>query len=369
MIETDVAIIGGGIAGASLGARLAAHNRVVLLEMESAPGYHSTGRSAAYFAPAYGNETVRAVTAASADFYRTPPAGFAPVPLLAPRESLFVAPPGREDGIEEMCAGNPALERVTTTEMCDWVSILAADRIASGARDRDGGDLDVDAILQGFLRWFRREGGRVLTSAPVHGLEREHGRWTVAAGEERVAAKIVVNAAGAWADEIARLAGLEPLGLVPKRRTALLVDPPEGVSMAHWPLVIEVDEQFYFKPDAGNLLISPADETPSAPCDAQPDELDVAIAVDRFTAVTSHGVSRIKHQWAGLRTFAPDGSFVTGFDPRTDGFFWLAGQGGYGVQSAPGLSLLASDLVSGRVPDDPRLAGVVPAISPSRLIL
>ncbi len=342
----DIVVIGGGIAGMSAAAELALDANVLLLEMESAPGYHATGRSAAYFAPAYGNATVRNLTALSEAFFRDPPPGFTSVPLLRDRVSLFVGTAGQQASVASMQAENSGLLALDSQAACELVPALKPEALAAALLDGDGGDLDVDAILQGFRRLLRFRGGEVVTSARVERLSSRGGAWKIHSGERVFEAGIVVNAAGAWADQVSRLAGLAPLGLVPKRRTALLIDAPAGLNIQEWPLVIDIDEQFYFKPDAGQLLISPADETPSEPCDAQPRELDIALAVDRVCEVAAIDVRRVNHSWAGLRTFAPDKTFVVGFDARAAGFFWLAGQGGYGVQSSPGMAQLTRLLIT-----------------------
>lgn len=345
--SADIIVIGAGIAGVSAAAELSAHASVLLLEMESQPGYHATGRSAAFFLPAYGNQVVRGITAASEHFYRSPPDGFAEVDLIQPRDCLFIAREDQGARLQAMQVDNPLMQVISADAVCQRVSILASDYVNAGGHDDQGGDLDVDAVLQGYLRLFRQRGGKLENNQLVQSMRRLHGGWQVQCGKTSFSAAIVVNAAGAWADNIAELSGLSGLGLIPKRRTAILIDPPAGVSIGNWPMVIDVDEEFYFKPDAGQLLISPADETPSVPCDAQADELDVAIAVDRFEKATGQEVRRVNHRWAGLRTFAADKTFVLGFDPRTAGFFWLAGQGGYGVQSAPGMAQLATALLTG----------------------
>jgi len=370
MQEYVVIVIGAGIAGVSAAAQLAADAKVAILEMESQPGYHATGRSAAYFAPAYGNATVRNLTAASEGFYREPPPGFTDVPLLRPRPALFIGGEDQRAGLESLHADNPSLERVDGDALRRLVPVLKENQVLAGLLDAGGGDLDVAAILQGFLQRFRARGGRMLTDHGVGGLAYKRGAWRVVAGDSEFAAPVVVNAAGAWADRVAVLAGLQPVGLTPMRRTAFLVDAPAGIEIADWPLVVDADEQFYFKPDAGRILVSPADETPSEPCDAQAEDLDIAVAVDRLTRVADIDVRHVRHRWAGLRTFAPDRTFVVGFDPRADGFFWLAGQGGYGVQTAPGIARLAAHLLTGReLPADFTTVGdSVTAVLPDRLL-
>ena len=346
-VETDIIVIGGGIAGVSAASELAASSRVVVLEREPRPGYHATGRSAAFFVVSYGNATVRAVTAASESFYRSPPAGFSGVPLLRPRPCIFFGRPDQAEALTSLHDEVPSLQRLDAEAVRERVPVIRPGYLEGGALDNTGGDLDVDAILQGFLRRLRERGGKLYASCEVRSLSRGNGVWKVAAGNETLTAPLIVNAAGAWADEVARMAGLGALGLQPKRRTAMLIDSPQGQNISVWPLMVNVEEEFYFKPYAGALLLSPADETPSPPCDARPEQLDVALAVDRFETATGLEVPRVTHRWAGLRTFAPDKTFVVGFDPRSEGFFWLAGQGGYGVQTSPGMARLASALITG----------------------
>ena len=368
--SADIIIIGGGIAGVSAASELAAAARVIVLEREPRPGYHATGRSAAFFVVSYGNAAVRAITAASEPFYRSPPRGFTEVPLLRPRPCIFFGRPDQRGALLSFHDEVPSLQSLTPAQVRQRAPVILPGYLEGGLLDITGGDLDVDAILQGFLRRLRARGGELYSAREVRGLSRSNGLWEVVTGDETLTAPVVVNAAGAWVDEIARLAGLEPLGLQPKRRTAMLLDAPPGHDIADWPLMVNVEEEFYFKPDAGALLLSPADETPSPPCDAQPEELDVALAVDRFETATGLEVSRVTHRWAGLRTFAPDKTFVVGFDPRTEGFFWLAGQGGYGVQTSPGMSKLAAALLTGSSPLEQAGVGddLVRQLSPGRLL-
>ena len=366
----DIIVIGAGIAGVSAAAELAATARVIVLEREPQPGYHATGRSAAFFVASYGNAAVRAITAASEPFYRSPPQGFTDVPLIRPRPCIFFGRPDQRDAMKSLQDEVPALQSLNPDQVREQVPVILPDYLAGGLLDNTGGDLDVDAILQGFLRRLRARGGKLYSGCEVRSLSRINGVWKVVTGDETLSAPLVVNAAGAWADEIALLAGLEPLGLQPKRRTAMLIDAPGGHDITAWPLMVNVEEEFYFKPDAGALLLSPADETPSPPCDAQPEELDVALAVDRFETATGLEVSRITHRWAGLRTFTPDKTFVVGFDPGTEGFFWLAGQGGYGVQTSPGMAQLASALITGSSPLEQAGVGddLVKQLAPARLL-
>ncbi len=369
-MPVDVIILGAGIAGVSLGARLSGQCRVQILEMEKQPGYHSTGRSAAYFAPTYGNDVVRKVTAASEQFFRQPPDNFSEVSLLHPRDSLFVADANQQNSLQQLVKENPHLIQLDASQLQERVPVIDTNMVVNGACDPNGGDLDVDAILQGFLKQFRLAGGDLVTDVQVDNLERRKGYWSLHTHETEYKAPIIVNAAGAWADLVALSAGVKPVGLSPLRRTAVLIDPPPDLDISTWPLTIDVDEQFYFKPDAGQILISPADETPCEPCDAQPEELDIAIIVDRIQQITDLEIKTVNQSWAGLRTFSKDRSFVVGFDPRSAGFFWLAGQGGYGVQSCPALADLAAHLITGdsSIFPDEELTPLIDAISPGRFL-
>jgi D-arginine dehydrogenase len=350
MNHADIIVIGAGIAGASIAAHLAQSRRVVLLEREDRAGYHSTGRSAALFTEIYGNPVIRALTRASRKFLFDPPSGFVEGPLTRQRGCLYIATAAQLEALRSFAAlpdVAPATRSVSIREAHALCPILRDGYTAAALLEPDSSDIDVNALHQGYLRLFRRREGRMVTNAPVHALERAQGGWSVRAGEEVFAAPVLVNAAGAWADELAALAGHARLGLVPCRRTAVLVDVPAGVDVSRWPFVNDIDEQFYFKPEAGSLFLSPADETPVEPSDVQPDEWDVAAAVDRVEAATTLNITRLKARWAGLRTFAPDRTPVVGFSAEIEGFFWLAGQGGYGIQTSPALSQAAAALILG----------------------
>ncbi len=351
MPEFDYCIIGGGIAGLSIGWELAAHGRVILLEGESQLAYHATGRSAALFAESYGNAAVRALTRASREFYFNPPEGFAGQPLVGDRGALYIATEAQRAELmnfqREVSDGSAPLRWLDGDEARDRVPILSAE-IAGACLDTSVCDIDVGAVVDGYRRGLRARGGVIASDASVHRIERLPTGWHVAARAQQSTARTLINAAGAWADEIGQLAGAAPIGLEPRRRTAAIVDLPTGINPRAWPMVIDVSERFYFKPDTDRLLISPADEVPSPPCDAQPDDLDVAEAVDRIERVTTLTISRVSRAWAGLRTFAPDRSPVIGFDPRIEGFFWFAGQGGYGFQLAPAAARAANALLQGQ---------------------
>ena len=290
--------------------------------------------------------------------------------MIRPRPCIFFGRPDQREALLSLHNEVPSLQSLAPEQVRQRVPVILPGYLEGGLLDGTGGDLDVDAILQGFLKRLRERGGKLHSGREVRGLSRGNGVWKVVTGEETLTAPLVVNAAGAWVDEVAHLAGLGPLGLQPKRRTAMLIDAPEAHDITGWPLMVNVEEEFYFKPDAGALLLSPADETPSPPCDAQPEELDVALAVDRFETATGLEVSRVTHRWAGLRTFAPDKTFVVGFDPRTEGFFWLAGQGGYGVQTSPGMAKLATALITGSSPLEQAGVGdnLIRQLAPGRLL-
>jgi D-arginine dehydrogenase len=255
----------------------------------------------------------------------------------------------------------PSIRRLSTGEALAQCSILRDDYVAGAALEIGSADVDVDVLHQGWLRQLRERGGELIVNAEVLRLRPQSSGWLVETPDMQIEAGVVINAAGAWADVIARLAGVKPVALQPNRRTALIVASPDGSNSDEWPMVIDVDEKFYFRPDAGALLLSPGDETPTDPCDAQPDEWDIATAVDRVQTATTLEVQRIRRSWAGLRSFAPDRSPVVGYAPDATGFFWLAGQGGYGIQTAPAMGKLACALVCGEpAPDELTRFGVDP---------
>jgi D-arginine dehydrogenase len=315
MERADFLIIGAGIAGASAGYDLSARGKVILLERESQPGYHTTGRSAAMFLETYGNATIRALTTGSRRFFLDPPDGFAAHPLLTPRGALSV---GRRDQLSELDRTADELgaeaRRLNAAETLRLVPVLRREAVAGGILEPDAMDIDAHGLHQGFLRGMGARGGRLVVNAEIRSLTRRDGDWLAETPAGGFTAPVVVNAAGAWCDQIAELAGARTVGLVPKRRTVITFDPPADQSIEAWPLAVGIAEDFYFKPDAGRLLGSPADETPMAPCDVQPEELDVAIAVDRIQAMAALEIKRIHNKWAGLRSFVADKSPVVGFD-------------------------------------------------------
>ena len=349
--EYDIAVIGAGIAGASVATELAASARVILIEQESQPGYHTTGRSAAVYSPIYGPQPIRALTRASLGFFEHPPEGFADHPLLSPINAAFVAREDQAaslDAMQKELADVSTVQRIEGAELNERLPLLREGYAAGAIWDSGTSEIDVAALHQGYLSRFKASGGTVLTNAPVTALKPTAAGWQIDTKQCELSAAVVVNAAGAWADEVGQMAGAEHIGLVPKRRTALMIDAPAGFDLADMPLVVDVDEQFYLKPDAGKLLISPANEDPEPPCDVQPDEMDIAICVDRIERAFQVSVRRIENPWAGLRSFVADKCPVAGFSAEVEGFYWLAGQGGYGIQSAPGLAQFAAAEVLGK---------------------
>lgn len=343
-LRCDIAIVGAGMAGASLASELAEHAEVVLIEAEDQPGYHSTGRSAAFWAESYGGPFVQPLTAASGPFLREHR-------FLSPRGAVHIGRSAEAvEPLAEEFGGRVRFDTLGGAEMAAMIPGLRQGW-THGLFEPTCADIDVAALHGHYLKQARRNGARLLTRARAQSLRRERGGWIVETAAGSVDAQTVVNAAGAWADEIARLAAVAPLGLQPYRRTLaqLRVDPAPRPEL---PLVIDALGRFYFKPEAGGRLwLSPHDETASDPCDCAAEELDVAVAVDRLETVVDWRVERVERRWAGLRTFAPDRRPVYGFAQDVPGFFWFAGQGGFGIQTAPAAARLAADLVRGRTPE------------------
>lgn len=376
MKEYDILIVGAGIAGASLAWRLAGQRSVALLERESQPGYHSTGRSAAMFMESYGPPMVRALTRASRAFYEQPPEGFAP-DLMQPRGVIYLATHGQEkelaDTRKELSPSCPGLATLDAGTTLAHVPCLRPDLVHGALYDAGAQDLDVHALHQGFLRGFRRKAdgdGELRTSAGVTRAAHDGRCWTVELADGQVLrAHTVVNAAGAWADELGAVFGARPIGLVPHRRSAFTFKGPEGVDASHWPAVVGVDESYYFKPDAGQMLGSPANADATVPHDVVPEELDIAMGIHQIESVSTLTIRRPASTWAGLRSFVPDGEMVIGQDDTCPGFFWLAAQGGYGIQSAAGASALADALLrQAALPEELLRQGLdARALSPARL--
>jgi D-arginine dehydrogenase len=369
--HTDIVVIGAGIAGLSLAAEIARSRSVVVLERESHPAYHATGRSAALFFETYGSDLVRALTRASRPFYGAPPPGFADYPLLETCGALFVARADQLSSLERFAAeedvrrSGEIVSRDAALALCP---LLREDYVAAGLFDPAPASIDVASLIEGYRRALRQQSGTLITNAEVIGLSFEGDVWRIATTAGEFSADIVVNAAGAWADQLARLAGMGRVGLEPRRRTALLARAEGADALSTRALIIDIDEQFYFRAESGGILISPADETLSPACDAQPEELDIAVAIDRVAAATTLDVRSVRAKWAGLRSFVADRNPVVGFAPGDRRFFWLAGQGGYGIQTAPAMAELAAALVLHRpVPNRLALAAQdIERLSPSR---
>jgi D-arginine dehydrogenase len=370
----DFIVIGAGIAGASVASFLCRHGKTIMLEREAQPGYHSTGRSAAIFMESYGSAQVRALTRASRAFFESPPENFTDTPLLQKRDALMIASADQLDLLEaafdELKPKAPDLIRLDARAALALLPVLRPQAVAAALYDPAVQDIDVDALHQGYLRVVRRAEGRIVCNAEIVGAIFQQGLWTVeTASGDTFTAPIVVNASGAWCDEIAKLAGVTPIGLVPKRRSAFTFAAPAGVDVNAWPMLFSVDESFYIKPDAGQLLGSPANADPVAPHDVQPEELDIATGIDRIQQATTLTIRRPSHTWAGLRSFVADGDLVGGFDPRVTGFFWVAAQGGYGVQTSAAMGEACAALIRGReIPAHIAQQGVTEAsLSPARL--
>ncbi|MQY12349.1 FAD-dependent catabolic D-arginine dehydrogenase DauA [Streptomyces sp. RB5] len=361
---SDFLVVGGGIAGAAAGYFLAPYGRVTLLEAERTPGIHATGRSAAVFSEYYGNDRVRSLTRDSRAFYEDPPPGFTDTPLLTARGVLALETPGTADDFDAALksgadAPRPAVE-LTPAEALRLCPALRPDAFRRVLHRPGTRDIDVDATHRGFLRALRAAGNAVVTGARVRALARRRGLWHADTPAGEFAAPIVVNAAGAWADRVAALAGARPAGLTPRRRTAAIAALPPGTAAAGWPLVCDVADTFYAKPESGGLLLSPVDADPADPGDVRPDDLGVALALERVNAVTILRLRHISHAWAGLRTATPDDTPVVGPDPDLPGFAWLAGLGGYGIQTAPAAGALLAALVAPGAPP-PTTPGATPA--------
>ena len=369
----DFIVIGAGIAGASAAYELQKHGKTLLVEREPLPGHHTTGRSAAFLLDSYANAVVGKLTRGSRQFFEEPPPGFTDSPLVRPNAVLWIGRENQRESLEAArrsgCEAGAEMIEVDLKEALELCPILNEDYVAQTILEPSALHIDVAGLLESFLRGFRRLGGAVSTKAEVVGLRREGDTWTVEAGGETLCAPIVVNAAGAWCDVIGSMAAVGPIGLKPLRRTAITFDGPPDTDTRSWPLVIDADEDFYIKPEGAQLLASPCDETPSEPCDTHPEDLDVAMVADRVQRATTLELRHIRRRWAGLRSFVADRSPVIGMDPERPGFFWLAGQGGFGIMTSPAASRAAAGLITnGRLPDDLEALGLrQEMLSPERL--
>ena len=374
MHQADFIIIGGGIAGASTGFWLSQHGKVLVLERESHPAYHSTGRSAALYTAAYGTPQVRALTLASRAFFDQPPAGFCEHPLLTPRGEMTVDFNGDPAELDSQYLSAKAtvaqVQRLTVDEACARLPILRREKVHGAIYDPTACDIDTDALHQGYLRGIRRNHGEVHTDCQVLGLERDANNvWQVQTNGQTFSAPVIINAAGAWADKIGALAGARSLGLQPKRRAAFIFAGPEGVDIHQWPMLVSLDESFYMKPDAGMFLGSPANADPVEPHDVQPEELDIAMGIYQIEEATTLTIRRPTRTWAGLRSFVADGDLLSGFDAQVPGLFWVAAQGGYGIQTSPAMGQASAALVRGLpLPEQLRQFGLSSnMLAPARL--
>jgi D-arginine dehydrogenase len=371
--RTDVVVVGGGIAGVSAAAFAAQGGaQVVLLEREPVLSAHTTGRSAALYLSNYGPAQVRRLTVASRAFFEAPPAGFASTPLLSPRGQLWVGGAADRDLLaglaDEGRALDPTIRFVDGDEVRRRCPVLRPEAAAYGVLEPGASDIDVAGLHAGFVRLLRAAGGVVTTSASLVAARRDGSAWSVETVGRTYACAVLVDAAGAWGDVVASAAGVRPVGLRPLRRTAATVALPPGVDARGWPAVVDAAGSWYFKPEGDGLLVSPADEIPSEPVDARPEDVDVALALERVAAATTLPLRSVRTAWAGLRTFAPDGELVLGPDDEVPSFVWCVGQGGYGIQSSPAVGRLAADLALGRAPSWAAAAGVdLAAVSPARL--
>ena len=365
MASFDVLVIGGGIAGASIGYELAADRSVGLLEMEPALAHHTTGRSIATFLESYGSRTIRLLTSASRAFMEDPPTGFEG-PILKPLPLIWVAGVGQDDALREMYDAVsetvPGLELLGVDDVVERTTVMRADWLCGGMVEPGGSEIDVAALHGGYVSGLRARGGRIHTAAGMVRAERRDGRWHVTDSQGTAHdAAVVVNAAGSWCDMVAESAGVRPVGIHPLRRTIFGISAPAGVDPMAMPLTADIAGTFYFKPEVGQILCSPADEVPSDPCDARPEELDIARAIDVINTATTLDIRHVRTSWAGLRNFVADRSPVCGFDDEADGFFWVVGQGGYGIQMSPALARAGAELVrSGTLPADIAARGLEP---------
>lgn len=372
METADFIVVGGGIAGASVAFELSREGKVILLEMESSPGYHSTGRSAAVMSENYGPTVWSRLVTASRAFLEFPPDGFTDVPLVTPRGALFLAHEHErvrlQQQADELLRRGAAIEMTTAKEALKFCPVIRSGEFATAMYEPDCKDVDSNALVTSYLRALRKNGGTFLTDARVEMLERSGSTWRASTPRGVFEAPIAVNAAGGWVQEVAKLANLSYRNVVPFRRTAIVFDPPQGSAIQSWPMTFDVSETFYFKPEAGRIMVSPIDMAPSPPCDAQADELEVAIAVDRIHRFTTMNVRTVVHKWGGLRTFAPDHEPVIGRDPEQPSFIWLAGQGGNGVMGGAAAARLAACFaLNTSIPKDMAALGITPeSVSPGR---
>jgi D-arginine dehydrogenase len=368
MEQYDFLIVGAGIAGVSVAAHLAERHRVIVVDMEERAGYHSTGRSAARYESNYGPPPFIALTKASKDFFDAPPHGFADQAIYVPSQTLMLEADGQAEATTALLDKASGIEEVSPQQARQMMPLLRDGYVKRAFIDTMAGDLDVDILHQGFIKLMKARGAKLRLNAPLKSVTRTNGGWTARCGNDDITAGLIINAAGAWGDAVAQMCGAKPMGLQPKRRSIAVVPVPDGVDVNHLPFAGDIGETWYAKPQSGKLLVSSADATPVDPHDAWADDMAIAEGIDRLMQATTLEIERVESTWGGLRTFAPDGCPVAGFDPHTEGFFWLVGQGGYGIQSSPALARSAAALVYGKaIPQDILDYGLKPFdISPER---
>ncbi|MEE9206410.1 MAG: FAD-binding oxidoreductase [Acidimicrobiia bacterium] len=360
MERFDVAVVGGGIAGTSAAFFLSATCSVVLVEREPTLGFHSTGRSAAVFTECYGEPVVRRLAIASRSFLDRPPDGFSDGPLLSPRAIAFVATEEQADQLDGLTAKQqalvPSVRRLTALEAIELCPVLDPAVVAGGVLEPHAMDLEVHALHTGYQRGLRQRGGEIRSGFGLEAAERIGTDWVIRSGDDEVRAGVLINAAGAWCDEVAGTVGVAPIGLVPKRRTAFTFAPPPDADHRSWPMVIDLDEKFYFKPEGPVLLASPADTFVMEPHDVRHREEDVALGIERIQSVSSLSIRSVQNAWAGLRSFVRDSQPVNGWDDQVEGFYWLAGQGGFGIKTSPAMGEYAAAMILQGVPSADQLA-------------
>ena len=344
MEKFDFIVIGAGIAGASVAAQLTAKASVALLEMEERPGYHTTGRSASAYEPNSSPRPFLPLIRAGLSFFKNPPADFADRPIFDQRGTLLMEAQGQEEASQHFLNSNAKLREMSVDEMIKLVPVLRRDYANRGFYDDTTGDLDVDLLHRGYLKWFKQRGGKLHCNAPVQEIKKIDAKWQVKTPQGIFQAGTVIDAAGAWGDKVAIMAGVAPIGLQPKRRSIGVIPLSGQGNFMNWPFMTDCAETWYAKPQSGKLILSSLDQTPVEPHDAYADDEAIAVGVDRLMQATTLEVNRLDHSWGGLRSFAPDQFPVCGYDPAAEGFFWLVGQGGNGIQSSWGLSRLAAAL-------------------------
>ncbi|PCI46389.1 MAG: FAD-dependent oxidoreductase [Alphaproteobacteria bacterium] len=355
----DFIIIGGGIAGASAGFELCKHGRVIILEKEGQAGYHTTGRSSAIFQKSYnnGDPLLNILVRTSEDFLRRPPEGFTGQPLLKPRPLIYIATAENQDSLDSLHRKLSDIDVkthfVSGEETRQLLPVLARKYQGRILREQGAADMDVTALHQGYLRAIKSAGGDIITRAGVTGLARTENHWQVTTAKNNYRTPVVINAAGAWVDQVAEMANISPIHIQPLRRTVIMVALPKGTCPDGWPLVMDTVEGYYFKPEQGKILMTPGDEKLMPPSDVQPEEIDIAYGAHFLETATRLKVDKIDHSWAGLRNQVADGHPVVGFDPEATGFFWLAGQGGFGIKTAPAMGRITASLIMGKgLPQD-----------------